>query len=145
MHMSAEKNKTIVRRFFDELNRMNVAVYDELVAEDLMFNGAPVGREGMRGFSTMLRMAFPDLWVRPEALITEGDLVAVYYTWGGTHRQEYDGPEGRFAPTGKAFESKGMDLYRIRDGAIVEFWGVADRLDIQQQLGLIPAPAEATS
>lgn len=89
--MSTEANKAIVRRFFDELNRKNFGVYDDVVAAEVTFNGAAIGREGLRGFSTMLRTAFPDLWVRAEEVVAEGDLVAIYYAWGGTHRVEATG------------------------------------------------------
>jgi ketosteroid isomerase-like protein len=48
---------------------------------------------------------------------------------------------GRVAPTGKTFTGKGMDLYRIRDGQIVELRAGVDRLTILQQLGVLPTPA----
>jgi hypothetical protein len=34
-----------------------------------------------------------------------------------------------------------IDVIRFRDGKMVEHWGVADRLGMIQQLGLLPLPA----
>ena len=140
--MSTEENKAIIRRYYDELNRKHFAVYDELIAPEVTYEGVAVGREWLRQFSTMLRTAFPDLRITAEEMVAEGDLVATYYTVGGTHRAELQSPAmGRVAPTGKVFTGKGMDLYRIRDGQIVELRGSVDQLTILQQLGVLPTPA----
>ena len=85
--------------------------YDELVAPDVSYNGVAVGRDGMRQFSTMLRVTFPDLRVTVEDMVAEGDLVATYFTWSGTHLADLQSPTlGRVAPTNKSFTAKGMDL-----------------------------------
>jgi predicted ester cyclase len=83
--MSTEEHKALIRRYYDELNRKNFAVYDELIAPEVTYEGVPVGREGLPQISTMLRTAFPDLRITAEELVAEGDLVATYFTWGGTH------------------------------------------------------------
>ena len=33
-----------------------------------------------------------------------------------------------------------IDIVRLRDGKIVEHWGVADRLGMLQQVGVVPMP-----
>ena len=43
--MSIEENKTLIRRYYDELNRKSFAAYDEVVALDVTYNGAAVGRK----------------------------------------------------------------------------------------------------
>ena len=58
----AESNKALVRRFYEEIDKGNVDVLDELVAEDYLdhnpppFPGLPPGREG-------LKQAFKIFWV----------------------------------------------------------------------------------
>jgi len=42
------------------------------------------------------------------------------------------------APTGRDVRYTGMDLNRIADGKIVEFWVNYDALALQQQIGLVP-------
>ncbi len=38
-------------------------------------------------------------------------------------------------PTGKAVEFAGVNIFRIRDGKIVEIWNHRDDLGLMQQLG----------
>jgi predicted ester cyclase len=78
-------------------------------------------------------------------MVAEGDLVATSITWSGTHLAEFQTPRlGRLAPTGKSFTIQAMDLYRIRDGQIVEIRDSVDRLGMLQQLGILPSPTQAT-
>ena len=52
--MSAEANKTLVRRFYEEIDKGNLDAMDELVAEDYIdhnpppFPGFAPGREGLK-------------------------------------------------------------------------------------------------
>ncbi|MBV9329868.1 MAG: ester cyclase [Chloroflexi bacterium] len=141
--MSTQDNKALIRRYYDELNRKSFAAYDELVAPDVTYNGAAVGRDGMRQFSIMVRTTFPDLRVTVDEMVAEGDLVATYFTWAGTHLAELQSPAlGRVAPTNKSFRAKGMDLYRIRAGQIAEIRDSVDRLSMYQQLGVPTSPQQ---
>jgi hypothetical protein len=40
---------------------------------------------------------------------------------------------------------RGMNLFRIASGKIVERWGVFDALGLMQQLGVAPGPGENAS
>jgi ketosteroid isomerase-like protein len=59
--MSAEENKALVRRFYEEIDKGNIDAMDELVAEDYVnhhpppFPGLAPGREG-------LKQAFKIFW-----------------------------------------------------------------------------------
>jgi predicted ester cyclase len=80
--------------------------------------------------------AFPDFEDKIEDLIAEGDLVTGRFTARGTH-------QGHFAdvsPTGRRVELQGINMYRIRDGKIVEEWFQEDLLGLMQKLGAVPAP-----
>lgn len=48
-------------------------------------------------------------------------------------------------PTGKQFTIPGVSLLRLENGKVVEAWIIQDQLSMLQQLGLIPAPAQAAS
>ena len=64
--MSAEENKAIVRRVFEEVwNKGNLDIIDELVASDFVRHdpASPEeirGREGIKPFIEMYQYAFPD-------------------------------------------------------------------------------------
>ena len=83
--MSAETNKEILRRGYEELfNNGNLQAAGELFGEDFYnhagFPGWPRGPEHIRRAVTMLRTAFPDLHYTLEDVIAEGDTVAARWT-----------------------------------------------------------------
>lgn len=87
--MSLEKNKDIVRRFTEELNKGNIAIMDELLAPDFVYPALQLrGLESYKQFETVTRKAFPDLHDTIEDIIAEGDKVCVRAKVTGTHTGE---------------------------------------------------------
>lgn len=135
-----EANKALMRRWYEEFwCKGNEAAVDELVAPNFVDHqrpeGWPAGREGLKALVREWRTGFPDMRETVEDLLAEGDRVAGRFTLRGTHR----GPFLGLAPTGKRIEITGMDIVRIRDGRIVEFWYNEDTLGLFRQLSLLPA------
>src|SRR3954453_6743762 len=100
--MSTEENKTVVRRFFEELlSTDNLAVADELLSPDFYFYFAgspdPMDLESCKGFLAARREAFPDRRFVVEDMIAEGEKVSARFTMRGTHKGELRGiaPSGR--------------------------------------------------
>ena len=92
----SEANKELVRRHFEEIwNRRDLAVADELMAEDYLehalapFGQAEPGRVNgpatMRQTAESLLAQFPDLQMTFEAMVAEGDTVAVRVLSEGTN------------------------------------------------------------
>jgi ketosteroid isomerase-like protein len=92
----SEANKELVRRHFEEIwNGRDLAVADELMAEDYLehavapFGPAEPGRvngpAGMRQTAGWLLAQFPDLHMTIEAIVAEGDTVAVRVLSEGTN------------------------------------------------------------
>ena len=74
--MSAEQNKILVRRVYDEIiNKGNLNVADEAFSSDYVYRspGSPElrGPEGFKQLVTMYRNAFPDLHLDLDNLIAE--------------------------------------------------------------------------
>jgi steroid delta-isomerase-like uncharacterized protein len=91
-----ENNKAIELRFTTEvLNEHNLDVLSELVAEDFIEqNPAPgqgAGREGLRQVLAQMIEAFPDMSRGTEEEVAEGDRVAGWGFWSGTHRGGFMG------------------------------------------------------
>ena len=40
-------------------------------------------------------------------------------------------------PTGKKINSKAVDIYRIKNGKLAEYWNVTDNINIFKQIGAI--------
>jgi steroid delta-isomerase-like uncharacterized protein len=130
-HMSAEANKIIVRRLWDEVwNRGDLAVADAI------FDEAYAAHE--KAFVPLIRAAFPDSHHTIEDLIAEGDKVVTRFTWSGTHHGEFEG----IPPTGRRISVQGIWIHRLKDGRIVEGrdWGQVDWLGLLRQLGALPDP-----
>jgi steroid delta-isomerase-like uncharacterized protein len=131
-------SKAIVRRFYEEVvNHGNTAVADDLLSVDLLDHGVPSGfprgRAGFLQFAASLRGAFPDLHVRIEDLIAEGDQVAARVSVRGTHKGML---LGRLPATGRSATWTGIDIFRLSDGKIVERWNERDLLSLLEQLGV---------
>jgi steroid delta-isomerase-like uncharacterized protein len=129
--MSAEANKVIVRRLWDEVwNRGDLAVADAI------FDEAYAGHE--KAFVSLIRAAFPDSHHAIEDLIAEGDRVVTRFIWSGTHHGEFEG----IPPTGRRISVGGIWIHRLEDGRIVEGrdWGQVDWLGLLRQLGALPDP-----
>jgi steroid delta-isomerase-like uncharacterized protein len=128
-------NKALVRRLIDEAqSNGNLDVIDELLADDFVdhtpFPGLPPTREGIKMLFGYLRTAFPDLHVRIDEQVAEGEKVVTRKTFLGTHVGEFMGVPATARPI--AFEV--IDILTVRDGRIYEHRVVFDQLAIQQQL-----------
>lgn len=136
--MSSEQNKALIRRFYAEINKRNLAIIDELVATEMVDHdaapGEPKGPEGTKQTYATLLKAFPDLQISIDYVVAEGDMVVVRWTNRGTHKGEFFG----FPASGKGYSFTGTGTYRITGGKIVEHWLNYDQFGLMQQLGMMP-------
>lgn len=134
--MTAQGNKTIVRRFVEEFqNGGNESAAEELLAADFVdhspFPGVSPDREGVKRLFAALRQAFPDLRAKIHDQLAEKDRVATRKTFRGTHRGEFLG----IAPTGRSVSFDVIDVVRVEEGRIAEQWNVIDLMGLLQQIG----------
>jgi predicted ester cyclase len=137
--------ESVVRRLIEEgFNQANLAVCDELVDPSLVEHQnygprhAP-GAEGVKAVIASLHRAYSDFHLEIEHLSVDGELVWLHMKGGGTNDGSFMGN----APTGRKMQIDVFDLLRVRDGRLVEHWGVPDRLGALFQLGLARPPALA--
>ena len=135
--MGVEENRSLVRRFYDQVwNRGNVDVANEVFApdyvrHDLRRTQALPGGAGQAKIAADFRGAFPDLRMAVDLVLAEDDLVAARWTTEGTNT----GAWGGRPPTGKHATFSGVNIFRFRDGKVVELWNHRDDLGLAQQLG----------
>lgn len=141
--MSAEANKTIVFRYYEEIaNQRQLAVADELFASSFRLfpdSQPPYGSEGVKQFITWLCITnFPDLRVTIEDLIAEEDKVAAHVTLHATQQVTMDWLPAvePIPPTGKPFAMPEFVIWRLADGKIVERRVFIDFLAVLQQMGI---------
>jgi predicted ester cyclase len=138
--MSVEQNKQIARRIIEDgLSKHNLDLIDEYFDSDFLENqfGLQPGIPGMKASFEFLYRAFPDYRLVIEDLIAEGDTVWLRMTCTGTNQGDFMGPA-----TGKFVEITVLDVLRLKDGKVVEHWGVPDRFAAMAQLGLLPGPTQ---
>ena len=128
-------NQQIIRRYYEELwNRWDLALLDELIAEDIAFRGSlgvtVKDRAGFRQYLELVRGAFPDFHNAIEELLEAGDRVVARLTYRGTHRGELFG----IPATGKQVTYSGIAIFRLVEGRIVEGFVLGDALGVLQQL-----------
>lgn len=144
--MSQERNKQIVSRYLREVvSRGEMRNADDLIAENVVFTSPytpePIrGRQGLKQMLSGLHAAFPDFYLREEAILCEGDLVASRWVAGGTHTGSAFGP---LSPSGRKFQITGMSIYRVRGGKIAEGWVNDDTLGMAVQLGIATTGEQA--
>ena len=135
-------NKDLVHAFIRELftkgdlDAVNRHLAPGFVNHDPPFPGAPDGSEGMRQAGALFRRALPDWHSDLGIVVGEGDLVVEHFTASGTHQGEIFGAP----PSGQHVSLPGINIWRLRDGRIVERWGRLDELGLLHQLGLVPVP-----
>ena len=136
--MSAEENEAIVRHVFEGVNEKNLAFIEEVMAPNFLSHALPPGmpptRESHKQALNMLFTAFPDYHVTIEDIITNADKAAARLTVRGTHQGDFFG----IPPTGKQVAWAAVDIFRIDEGKLVEYWLIADNLSLLQQLRAQP-------
>ena len=134
----SKENVDVFHRMIEEgFNKGNLAALDELFAPNFIEHQdgfVPPNIKGVKGAIVSLRTPFPDLRLTVEEIIASGDKVWARINARGTHQAPFMGR----LPTGKSFAITVIDICRFEDGQIVEHWGVADRLGLMGQLGLVP-------
>jgi predicted ester cyclase len=139
-----ESNKALVRGLYEEgFNQDNLDVLDEIVApvvvtHDPIILDAPTGPDALRGGIEMIRKAFPDFHVEVIDLLAEGNRVASFLSMSGTNTGDYR----RGGATNKRGTMRAFFLWRIADGRLAESWGMADRFQFLQPLGMVPSDDE---
>jgi predicted ester cyclase len=136
--MSEEENKRLVRRYLEEVvNTGDVTRIAEFIApeyEEVYRNVRyPMGIEGAKKHVLGGRETYPDIEVRIERQIAEGDWVVSQITARGTHRGTWLG----IKPTGKVVEFTGVNIDKVVNGRIVEHGGAANLLEPLLEIGAV--------
>jgi serine phosphatase RsbU (regulator of sigma subunit)/predicted ester cyclase len=127
----AEKNKALVRRFYEAHLKGDLDAMREMMAPDFVDRSLFPGEEGSdreayiqgvaedRAANSVLRITIDDQ-------IAEGDKVVTRYTERSIRRREWLG----VAPTGKEVCSTGVDIHRIAGNKIAEEWSESSSVNI---------------
>lgn len=139
--MTASENAERMRRLFDRAwTDGNLAVVDDIVAEEFVFSRQGVSGDGgpdqYRELVTATREVFPDMAYTIEDVVVgeSGQKVVLRWTMTGTHEGEYRGIE----PTHESVEMEGVEINRFDDGALVETWTYPNWVGFLEERGVLP-------
>jgi predicted ester cyclase len=127
----------VIRRFIEQgIAKQDQLAFDECMADTVIEHqpGMPQDRAGIRAELWKIKSYFPDVSFSFQQSAVNGDTVWAHYLVSGTHSGN---PLMGHPPNGKAFKMDLMDIAKIKDGKIIEHWGIADRLDMLRQLGYL--------
>jgi predicted ester cyclase len=85
---------------------------------------------------------FPEIRMTIEALVAEGDTVAVRTLSEGTNLGKLNGV---IPPTGRRFEARQSHWFRVEDGKPAEHWATREDLSAMIELGVIQPPGPPSS
>jgi len=117
------QNRTLSKRWYDEVwnDRRDESV-DEIMCPDAVGHteqGEMIGLDPFKQIRAQYLSAFPDLKFEIEAMISEGDQVAVRWLATGTHTGS---PLAGAQPCGRTIKVRGTTWHRYENGVMVEGW-----------------------
>ena len=138
--MSVDDNKRVVAEFVERCqNQHDLAFADQAFHPEFLNHYRPGDRaipvtdrpaSGFQVFYGSLLTAFPDASIEINEQLAERDLVATRKTLRGTHLGElWDLP-----PAGNRVEFEFIDIFRVRDGMLIEHWTSMDLDALRQQM-----------
>ncbi len=129
-----------------ELWNGNLSLADALVAPNFVAHFAPAGAspsevrgpDGLKQWIAGWLAAFTDYrFTMVVGPLADADKVAGRWLFRGTYQGGIPGSSP--AAVGKRVEFAGIDIFRVEEGKIAEYWLCADILQMLQQVGAIPA------
>jgi steroid delta-isomerase-like uncharacterized protein len=130
----ADTDRDLGTRWFEEVwNKKRREAIGEMLAADAPVHEAGEtvrGPEGFYPFFDRMQAAFSDLHVTIHDTITQSDKICIRWSCTAKHTGSGLG----MPATGKALETTGISIIRVKDGKAVESWQNWDMLGLLQQI-----------
>ena len=139
MSLTVTGNKNQMASDFTEeiWDKGNFKIADEILSMDFIDHDPVTGQlPGLNGYKQMVkdfRDAFPNLRVKNEDVIVEGNKIVVSWTAYGIQ----SGHLMNIPPTNKHVTLKGIDILLVVNNKITERWGEFDAMGMLSQLGVL--------
>jgi len=101
------------------------------------------GPDEVIGLFSAFWEAFPDLKISVIRLVEDGSTVITDARAEGTHEGTLHTPGGDIPPTGKRMNFPYLERFEVEGGLIVSGNLIFDRVELLEQLGVMPVPAPA--
>ena len=119
-----QRAKQLVQSYYQRVwNEGDLSAIDDIFASEY-------DREGLKDTVSLFQWGFPESSMKVVGLIGEGDRVVAHWVAEARHEGKIFGIE----PTGAWVTVKGIEIFQIEDGRVVQDWQVWDRFGLLQQL-----------
>ena len=127
--------KQVMHKFFDLFESGDWDKFDQVIATDcvLHYPGGVevVGLDAMKAGWQKFYGSMKDMSVSQVAEISEGDTLMAFFTFTANYTGEYLGQQ----VTGLPIKYNQVEMVRVEDEKIVEWWVEMDRLWMAEQFG----------
>jgi len=126
-------NKHLPRLFAKALNEKRVELFDEFIHPEYNNHNSQVqpGPAGVKAFFRHYLDAFPDTKVAIGDVTEEDDRITARFTYSGTFTNTFMG----YPSNSAAIQMRSIDIWRVKDGKLVEHWDELNLLEVFQQIG----------
>jgi steroid delta-isomerase-like uncharacterized protein len=132
--------KGVVRRFYEIVGTGRPEDLDEVCSPDLVGHaGAGSNLAELKAATGGFLASFPDMTAAVQHLVQEDDLISAWIKFTATHAADFAGVPA----SGRHVKFAEWDLFRVRDGRIVEITQYCDLFTIMSQIGALPTAAPA--
>jgi len=131
--LTERENEIVVEKIFEAMNRHDQEAILSHYSDDVkvvMPSGRTADKEKLRKEIPIGCLASPDLKVRIDRMVSQGDTVWVEFTITGTQTEDWYG----IPATNKKFEYPSVDIYDFEAGKIKLLKVYFDRLRFFKQL-----------
>jgi steroid delta-isomerase-like uncharacterized protein len=137
--------KQVAAEALEAFNAHDAAGIGATYADEIVFEApGDVRTEGVEetvGYAMAWLNAFPDAKLTVHDEIYDGEWGVQRFTFNGTHQDTLSGPGGDIPATNRSLAGRGLQMFRVRDGKIVEEHLYFDQVQMLTQLGLMPEAA----
>jgi predicted ester cyclase len=91
------------------------------------------GPAGVKAFFRHYLDAFPDTKVVMEDVIEESDRISARFAYNGTFAKPFMG----YRPNTVPIQLRSIDIWRVKDGKLVEHWDELNLLEVFQLIGAV--------
>ena len=134
----------LVKRHYANVSEGQIERDRDIVADDIVHVNAAIGTvsgiEAFLAFASGFKQPFPDLHWDVREFIEGTDIVVVEGIFLGAITGPMVGPTGTLPATGKRVELPVCDIWKVRNGRIVENRIYYDQVTFLGQLGLLNSP-----
>ena len=132
----------LIKRHYSNVSEGQIKRDREVMSADIVHISATAGTvtgiEAFLAFVTGFKQAFPDLRWEMREFIEGFDTVVAEGVFIGTNTGTMVGPRGPIPATGRRFELPFCDIWKVRNGRIVENRIYYDQVTFLSQLGFMP-------